>query len=74
MTIFSQNFKKHQWKDRLLVIYTQDFNNEKVRKQLQLLKANKPALITFIHAKYILGKIIKKVASSKPFYKTSIFK
>jgi hypothetical protein len=41
-TLGAQEFDKHRWKDRLLVIYTNDINKDEVRKQLDwLAKARK---------------------------------
>jgi hypothetical protein len=38
VTAGAQEFEKHRWKDRLLVIYTSDYGNAKVQKQLELLE------------------------------------
>ena len=36
--MMGQNFKKHQWKNRLLVIYTNSEKSELYQKQIALLK------------------------------------
>ncbi len=38
-TAGAQEFDKHRWKDRLLVIYTQDFKSPEVQEQIELLAA-----------------------------------
>lgn len=37
-TLGAQEFNKHRWKDRLLVIFTTDYENDQVQKQLEVLE------------------------------------
>ena len=36
--MFSQNLTKHQWNDRLLIITSETFDNDRAQRQLRMLK------------------------------------
>lgn len=42
---FSQDLERHQWKNRVLIIYTADKNSDELENQFNILSKNKGALL-----------------------------
>ena len=42
---YGQNIKKHQWKNRVLLVFTEDVNNDAYKKQLIILKEHQKGLL-----------------------------
>lgn len=42
---FSQDLERHQWKNRVLIIYTADKNSDELENQFNILSKNKEALL-----------------------------
>jgi len=45
LSLFSQDLKKHQWKNRVLLIYTDDKNADDFKNQIKVLSEDKEGLV-----------------------------
>ncbi len=44
LTSMGQNLEKHQWKNRILLVFTNDLKSEKLQKQIEILSKEKEGL------------------------------